>query len=191
MASAILCTEFCKRHYVLLSSEFSKQVQSTSQQVQSPSQQQNQQYAYTCFLDGAWVESWQGGVGILFYKQGSLLEYRTEGVSSRCAIQSEAMALLKAIQIAKQQAYHSTMFMSDCLELVNACNGGGPPVNADWRAFQEIYQAWMEIKRNEQYAITYVSRSLNEQADILAKKGRQEGPAWSYTGTTFPLFPLG
>lgn len=126
----------------------SKQVSNTPNQVRPSSEQENQNSMYTCFLDGAWVEPWQGGVGIMFYKQGSLVEYRTEGISSCCAIQSEAMALLKALQIANQQGYHSTVFLSDSMELVNACNGGGPPINADWRAFQEIYQAWMAIKRN-------------------------------------------
>lgn len=167
-----------------------KQVPKTPSQIQYQPQQDEGVFDFSCFLDGAWTETWQGGVGFLFIRQGLLQGYHSEGVVTCCAIQTEALALLKAIQYAKQRGFHSVQFHSDCEELVSACKEMSPPIHSDWRAFGEIYKAWMEIQMNKNFGITYVSRSLNEQADALAKKGRQEGQTWSCTGSTFPFFPF-
>ncbi|XP_078174439.1 uncharacterized protein LOC144568085 [Carex rostrata] len=149
---------------------------------------EKQEYLYHCYIDGAWSQIWQGGTGFIIFRKEELEVYRAEGVLSSSAIQSEAKALLAAILYAEQHNLMPIIFYSDCQELVRECKGMGPPVNADWRAYQEIFQSWVAIRRNRNFEISYVSRSHNELADSLAKKRRREGINWTYTGTTFPLF---
>lgn len=85
------------------------------------------QFQFSCYLDGSWSGTWQGGIGYLFYKGDSLVTYEARGVSSCCAIQAEAQALLTAMQTAVKKGMLSTMFYTDCQELAKACNSINPP----------------------------------------------------------------
>lgn len=133
------------------------------------------QFQFSCYLDGSWSGTWQGGIRYLFYKGDSLVTYEARGVSSCCAIQAEAQALLTAMQTAVKKGMLSTVFYTDCQELAKACNSINPPLHSDWRAFHETFEAWRVLRKNTSFQISHISRSQNDLADKLAKHGRMMG----------------
>lgn len=59
-------------------------------------------------------------------------------------------------------------------------------MEADWRAFTEIFDAWRIFIQNEGFKCVHVGKELNGVTDSLAKLGRKKG--WDITGHTYPMF---
>lgn len=63
-----------------------------------------------------------------------------------------------------------------------------PPTEIEWMAFKEAMQVWEILKGNSSYTCSYISRELNTTADLLARKGREEG--MGAIGFTYPTFKI-
>lgn len=137
-----------------------------------------------CYTDGAWIDRWNGGIGIAVFFKEELLIYRSAKALGCSAITIEAIALREAINLVLSRGIPQCTFLSDCLSLVKAVNSTSPPSNVDWRAYSVIMQVWNLFKHNPSFDCRHIDRSQNELA--LAKKGRIEG--WDVSGFTFPLF---
>lgn len=61
--------------------------------------------------------------------------YRSVKVMACCPIQSKAVALKVAVDMVIQRGIKSCLFMSDCKTLIDSVSGFSPPINVDWRAF--------------------------------------------------------
>lgn len=139
-----------------------------------------------CYTDGAWMDRWNGGIGIAIFSKEELVIYRSARALGCSPITIEAIALREAISLVLSRGIHECTFLSDCLLLVKAVNSTTPPSNVDWRAFSVIMQVWNLFKHNPDFDCYHIDRSQNALADSLAKKGRTEG--WDVSGFTFPLF---
>lgn len=101
-----------------------------------------------CHVDGSWVFGWLGGAGFVFQNTGTLLAYCSERVTACCALQTEACALLNAMEYAIRNGFSCCNFLSDCQVLANLCAAQQPPIEVDWKAHKEIYVIWKMIKCN-------------------------------------------
>lgn len=140
----------------------------------------------TCFVDGSWSSDWKGGIGFAIYQSGVLHSYMSASSFACCALQAEAQALKEAVKVVGDSGFSSCVFFTDNMHLAKTCAAVQPPIDSDWRAYSEILEVWQEFKRLPGYRCAHVSRSHNELADNLAKKGRTGG--WTYKGFTFPTF---
>lgn len=131
-----------------------------------------------CHVDGSWVFGWLGGAGFVFQNTGTLLAYCSERVTACCALQTEACALLNAMEYAIRNGFSCCNFLSDCQVLVNACTAQQPPIEVDWKAHKEIYVIWKMIKCNPGFRCCHIGREQNELADFLAKQGRLMGGSY-------------
>lgn len=87
-----------------------------------------------------------------------------------------------------QEGVLSCTFLSDCQTLVRAYRSYQPPTNMDWRAQEQVFICWKEIKERVDFGVCYIDRNLNQDADLLAKYSRDWG--WDIQGCTYPLFRL-
>ncbi|KAF3320804.1 hypothetical protein FCM35_KLT14938 [Carex littledalei] len=139
---------------------------------------------YTCMSDGSWKERWQGGMGFLVKKKGQRSAYKAAGVVACSPIHAEARAMREAIRYIAEMNYYPCTFYTDSQKIATLSMQHQPPLMADWTVFKEIYEIWDIMKRNTYFHCVYLPREQIE----LAKKGRMEGPTWSNTGFTFPMF---
>lgn len=84
------------------------------------------QAEFICYVDGAWKEAWNGGVGFVIFKNGVLVAYKSAGRKGYSPQQMEAQALLEALNFVIERGITSCDFYSDCASLVTACNQPGP-----------------------------------------------------------------
>lgn len=80
-----------------------------------------------CFTDGAWVDRWNGGIGVLIYSKGELLVYKSAAARGCSALTLEALALKEALILAQNLDIEECTFFSDCLELVKAVSNTSLP----------------------------------------------------------------
>ena len=102
----------------------------------------------------------------------NLVAYMASPTKTCCPIHAEAAALSKAIQTVKSMGIARCTFFSDNQTLVQTCMALQPPVEADWRAYREMYEIWLMLKEND-YNCLHVNRSQNSVADHLAKAGSE------------------
>ena len=140
------------------------------------------------FSDGSWVQGWYGGIGVVLWYKDELILYKSKAVRGCSPLQTEAMALKESIVLAINHGIESCSFFSDCLTLVQVVSSPQPPMDADWRAFDEILEIWKLLQENKLYLCVHVLRCQNNLADDLAKKGRLNG--WDHLGHTFPFFSM-
>ena len=95
------------------------------------------QAEFICYVDGAWKEAWNGGVGFVILKNGALVAYKSARRKGYSPQQMEAQALLEALNFVIERGIASCDFYFDCASLVTACNQPGPPTQVDWTAFSE------------------------------------------------------
>lgn len=100
----------------------------------------------------------------------------------------EAMALKESIVSAITHGIVSYSLYLDGLTLVQTCSSLQPPIDADWRAFDEIFEVWKFLQENKSFVCVHVHRCHNDMADNLAKKERLNG--WDHLGYTFSCFDL-
>lgn len=148
------------------------------------SQEPGPQQGHTCQVDGSWTHNWNAGTGFLLTWGDALVAYRSASVRACCAIQAEAQALKEAIRYVQEQNIDTCMFYTDCQSLVKWCTALQPPLEADWRAYREAYEIWALLTETR-YGCRYRSRSMQAEADILAKQGSRTGE--SYMGYTYPI----
>lgn len=129
---------------------------------------------------------YKGGTGVLIKKGDSLVQYHMQGVTAGCALQTEGLAVLKGLQLIGSLGIRACTIYSDSASLVTFASQSQPPIEADWRAFREVYEVWEALQRNTDLQLIHLPRGLNEMADKLAKRGRLM--AQDYTGYTYPLF---
>lgn len=141
---------------------------------------------FKCNTDGSWIERCKGGAGFILKKDDELIAYRAEGILARSPLHAEATALLKAARFVGAKGISDCVFYTDSEMLANICAQLGPPINVEWRAADEAYQLWEIMKRNEGFKCLKIDRSLNEEADYLAKKEREL--VLNYEGYTYPIF---
>lgn len=141
---------------------------------------------YTCFVDGSWEKGWEGGIGFCIFFRGELVLYRSAKTEGCCPIQSEARVLKNAIKLVRERGIVNCCFFSDCKQLVQDVSTASPPINSDWRAFEEILSIWEVLREEHAFSCVYNARELNQTADGLSKLGRTQG--WDVTGYTFPMF---
>lgn len=142
-----------------------------------------------CMTDGSWAEGWIAGAGFVFMQNGYLISYTLARTQACCALQAEAIALGHAIQLAQQEGMGKCTFITDSLVLAQACTDLNPPLEVDWRAHKEIYDIWKRLKQCLNFSCVFRDRSHNDLANSLAKRGRRIGG--SYTGFTYPIYPIG
>lgn len=53
---------------------------------------------YECYIDGSWIQQWQGGISFVLMHGSNLLAYRSAHMIACCTFQTEARALLEAIK---------------------------------------------------------------------------------------------
>lgn len=119
-------------------------------------------------------------------KNDELVAYKGEGIMAWSPLHAEAIALLKAVRLVGDRGISDCVFYTDSETLVKICVQLGPPINVDWRVADEAYQLWEIMKRNEGFKCLKIDRSLNDEADHLAKKGRDL--AQTFEGFTYPIF---
>ncbi|XP_078157436.1 uncharacterized protein LOC144553211 [Carex rostrata] len=141
---------------------------------------------YLCQTDGSWEEPWQGGIGVVLTKREELLLHLSKKVRACSPLQAEAMALIEAIKEVQGLGMQSCLFLSDCKSLVDMVSNFDPPLEADWRAFEEIHQLWLFFRSNASFRCQHRQRNHNKLADYLAKSGRVNN--WESSGHTFPLY---
>lgn len=100
-----------------------------------------------------------------------------------CPLQAEAQALKEAMKQISLEGINSCVFYTDCRILGISTEQLAPPLEAEWRAFTEIFDVWKSFKQNEGFKCVHVGREQNGVADSLAKLGRKEG--WDITGHTY------
>ena len=105
------------------------------------------------------------------------------GATVCCAIQAEVVALREAIDFVKGRGISSCTFYTDNESLARDCTDLQPPLNADWRAFRDMYEIWKSLKECN-FVYRHISRSQNSMTDHLAKAGRELEEC--YTGYTYP-----
>ena len=130
--------------------------------------------------------SWQGGIGVVLRRGEELLMHLSKKVRACSPLQTEAIALLEATKEVQGRGIQSCLFLSDCKSLVDLLSKFDPPLEADWRAFEEIHQLWLFFRSNVTFHCQYQQRNGNRLADYLAKLGRVNN--WDSSGHTFPLY---
>ncbi|XP_078150218.1 uncharacterized protein LOC144545526 [Carex rostrata] len=138
-----------------------------------------------CFTDGSWGTEWEGGAGLILMKGEVLQGYQYWGVPACCAVQAEAIAMLKAIDFVKATKQARCTFLIDCSVVAKIASQLQRPQEEDWRASRELHEIWRAFKQNSRFSCQHIPRDQNDLADILAKKGRIHGG--HFTGYTFPL----
>lgn len=141
---------------------------------------------YTCYCDGSWKEQWNGGVGYIIRRGHELVVYRSAKVLAACPLQAEAMAVNEAIKHATSLGITSCNFLTDNLYISQACSKVQPPMDSEWKAFREVFEVWKTLKDKTEFTCMHVVRSLNDEADNLARMGRKQG--WDFEGYTLPMF---
>lgn len=112
---------------------------------------------YNCFSDGSWTAGWHGGGVVLWYKE-EMIMYKSKGAKGCCSLQVEAVALKEVILLVIGLGIEVCSFSTDCLELANMCSSLAPPINADWRAFEEILKIWNPLQENKSFTCLHVLR---------------------------------
>lgn len=140
----------------------------------------------TCRVDGSWAFGWIGGIGFLFLKENTLIAYKSERVQACCPLQAEAIALVQGLNYAISIGLSECAFITDNKTLAEACSNLNPPIEVDWRAHGEIFDAWKKMRCNKGFTCLHEGRSTNGMTDYLAKRGRLTGD--SYLGFTYPIF---
>lgn len=151
-----------------------------------PAQELLSHNGFNCSSDGSWVERCKGGMGFVLKKNNELIAYKAESVMAWSPLHSEAIALLKAVRYVGEKGIKECVFYTDSEILVRICVELGPPINVEWRVADEAYQLWEIMKRNEGFKCLKIDRCLTEEADHLAKTGREL--ALNYEGFTYPIF---
>jgi ribonuclease HI len=156
---------------------------STPNRQQGNSQQANHP-SWDCAIDGAWTQL-DGGVGIIVKKEGQIIFYTSRGVKANCAMHAAAIALLTALEELENNGIECWTIKSDCLKLVNMVDALNPPLEVDWRAFKEVYEAWRKLKMMPRVTVQWLARGENEEAHMLATHARMH--AGDFTGFTYPI----
>lgn len=144
------------------------------------------QSKFVCYSDGSWLNHWNGGAGYMVFQGEVMVTYGSARTEVSGPYQAEAWALREAIWAALRLGIESCTFYSDNETLVTTCTSIGPPIEAEWLAYKEVFDIWKLIKGNRLYQCAYISRENNSMADHLAKKGRIQG--WNCQGSTYPIF---
>lgn len=143
-------------------------------------------FEFCCHVDGSWSQGWEGGIGVVLEKKGELIFYKSVKARACCPVQSEAMALKMALELVIQRGITSCCFLSDSKGLVELVSESSPPLNADWRAFPQVFSVWTSLQASASLSCQHIPRSENALSDGLAKLGRVQG--WDLIGFTFPVF---
>lgn len=143
-------------------------------------------FDYSCQTDGSWEETWQGGIGVVLRRGEDLLMHLSKKVRACSPLQAEAIAFIEATKEVQRRGIQSCLFLSDCKSLVDLVSKFDPPLEADWRAFEEIHQLWLFFRSNATFHCQYQQQNGNRLADYFAKSGRVNN--WDSLGHTFPLY---
>lgn len=143
---------------------------------------------HNCFIDGSWVEPWQGGMGFVLELEGRLQAYCSRPIKTCSPVQTEARALLTACHFVSTEGITNCSFFPDCQDLAKAVTQLQPPVEMHWTASKEVMELWEMLKLNRGFTCSYICRDLNENADVLARKGRIEGI--DCIGYTYPTLKM-
>lgn len=139
-----------------------------------------------CFVDGAWVQNWKGGVGVVIFKGEELLLHKSKAVQSISPLQSEALALWEGILEIQKLGVSNCSFLTDSKHLADLISQLHPPIDAEWKAFNVIQQIWLKLKQNGGYECQFIQREGNDIANFLARKERLQ--KWNSVAFTFPLY---
>lgn len=100
----------------------------------------------------------------------------------------KALALEEAVRYALQIGITDCVFETDNKSIAEAIMAMKPPLQVDWRAFKQVFKVWKWFRGNQGLKCDHISRSHNEVADCLAKRGTHE--KWDLETHTFPLMSL-
>ncbi len=120
------------------------------------------------FIDGASSNNpGKAGIGIVFMQNGKVIETISEYIGEKTNNEAEYIALLRALEIAQSLKAKSIQIFSDSELVVKQ-------IKREYAIRQEhlkkLYQKALSlISKFESFEITHVERSLNTQADRLAK----------------------
>lgn len=146
----------------------------------------NQMGRVKCWVDGSWIRNWNGGIGAVICKGEELLLYASFSVKACSPLQTEAIALIKAVQEVQSLGILVCDFITDCEELQQLVCSPQPPLESTWSAFVECFTIWNLLRAIPGYRCYHIERSQNRLADLLAVKGRVE--EWELRGYTYPMF---
>lgn len=130
---------------------------------------------YECHSDGSWTNQWNGGTGYIIHQREQLVLFVSCRAMVCSPLQAEARALMEAIHAAIDLGIQSCTFYSDNEILVKVCTDLGPPLEADWKAYKEVFDIWKMVKHNHLFQCIHISRSHNAMADHLAKNVWKDG----------------
>lgn len=88
--------------------------------------------------NGSWGIEWEGGAGLILMKGEELQGYQYWGVAACCAVQAEAIAMLKAIDFVKERKQTRCTFLTDCSVIAKIASQLQPPQEEGLESFQRI-----------------------------------------------------
>ncbi|CAN1167429.1 hypothetical protein LINPERHAP2_LOCUS27241 [Linum perenne] len=117
----------------------------------------------------------RGGYGVIVYdNEGRVVDGRARSFVCRAPICAEAMAILKAVELAADYEA-STIILSDCLALTKALED--QPEQWPWEAAAILASISHILRNHMEISIVHVGRNEVAEADRLAKRARDEALA--------------
>ncbi|KAL9812570.1 putative ribonuclease H domain-containing protein [Arabidopsis thaliana] len=143
------------------------QTQSTTQLTRQINQTSSTSLSGKCFSDASWKIGGLAGIGWIFKdSQDVTLQEGSAPISfAGSPLIAEAMATLAAVGVALESDYKNLFFASDSMILVKVLN-----LKIQQKELHGILHDILHLSLNFNVcSFNFISRSLNHQADLLAK----------------------
>ncbi|KAF3331451.1 hypothetical protein FCM35_KLT02857 [Carex littledalei] len=132
----------------------------------------------TCYVDGSWSSDGLAGIGGYIIQGGRITQWMSKRVGAVNPAQAEAMAVLQGyLMLLSIPSEQRAQLYSDSLEMVDSLAHNQPVVH-DWRAFNEVWEAWKLQRRAVRTLKTTYCDRLDpklQMAHTLANLGRVIG----------------
>ncbi|KAG2327226.1 hypothetical protein Bca52824_009954 [Brassica carinata] len=148
-----------------------------------PFQKFNQVFVFKL---SSWVtnSSFSGG-GFVFDLEPGSHTYGSIGMrQTPSPLHAEFNILLCAMKSSLQIGYTSMSFQSDCLQLVKLINEeeDWPSLASEWNEFTFL------VSEFNSFSISFIARSINVRADLLAKGARLQNSLLSHVNSLIPTW---
>lgn len=84
-------------------------------------------HEYVCYFDGAWIDRWNSGTGLVIFQNGELILFKSSKAEGCSSLSLEALALRDALVQIQTLGISHCSFLSNCEVLVKAVNNESPP----------------------------------------------------------------
>lgn len=122
-------------------------------------------------MNASWDAHSKTGTGVLCYNQtGRLIHARYHSTTTSTSVQTEAMALLKALNICTHRPYFT--LLSDCQVLVRAVIQDSIDDLPSWEAANTVAECIALFSTSQQWLIKHVRKGALQGAQKLANWAR-------------------